>query len=488
MIEHTTNMPQLPKGWAWARLEDICSHNKEKGLEGAVPYLEIGDIDISTKIYSLSKKTSVKGALISRAGDILVSRVRPTRGAVAITHEKEIHVSSALTVLRPILETSSKYIHFFLAWNDSFLTFLGANSTGTMYPTVKEDFILQYRIPLSPLPEQHRIAAKIEELLTKLDAGVEALNKLRIQLKSYRQAVLKAAFEGKLTAEWRKTHKGELEPSSALLKRIKAKRAENIVKYKELPPMDVSNLLELPEEWVWTRIGEVFDVYVGATPSRSRPEYWSGNIPWVSSGEVAFCRIHNTKESITELGLSKTSTNRHQPGTVLLGMIGEGKTRGQAAILDISACNNQNSAAIRVSECGMPPEYIYYYLEYYYKITRTLGSGNNQPALNKSRVQLMTFPFTTVAEQDRIVQEIERHLSVADQIERTIELGQKQSEILRKSILKKAFEGKLAPQEPNDEPAEKLLERIRAEKASQQSSSNAARSRNKRNLSQGRLV
>jgi type I restriction enzyme S subunit len=103
----------------------------------------------------------------------------------------------------------------------------------------------------------------------------------------------------------------------------------------------------LPSTWRWCGLGEVFGVYVGATPSRGDPSLWHGEVPWVSSGEVAFCRVSTTEEKITAKGLANTSTRVHPRGTVLLGMIGEGKTRGQAAILDIEACNNQNCAAIR---------------------------------------------------------------------------------------------------------------------------------------------
>lgn len=102
----------------------------------------------------------------------------------------------------------------------------------------------------------------------------------------------------------------------------------------------------------------------------------------MSSGEVAFNRIKATRESISAKGLDNSSTNLHPPGTVLLGMIGEGKTRGQVAILDIEACNNQNSAAIRVSETDVLPEYVYSFLEKEYEETRRRGSGGNQPALN----------------------------------------------------------------------------------------------------------
>ncbi|MGZ3382969.1 MAG: restriction endonuclease subunit S, partial [Isosphaeraceae bacterium] len=115
-------------------------------------------------------------------------------------------------------------------------------------------------------------------------------------------------------------------------------------------PLDASSLPSLPDAWVWATIGQLFDVFVGATPSRGNPGFWNGDIPWVSSGEVAFGRIRDTREKITNEGLGNPQTRLHPAGTVMLAMIGEGKTRGQAAILDIPAAHNQNCASIRVSD------------------------------------------------------------------------------------------------------------------------------------------
>ena len=156
-------------------------------------------------------------------------------------------------------------------------------------------------------------------------------------------------------------------------------------------------------------------------------------------------------------------------------MIGEGKTRGQVSILDIPACNSQNSAAIRVSEPGFPPEYVFYYLWSQYEATRQIGSGNNQPALNKSRVQEIALPLPPLAEQRRIIAEVERRLSVVQQAEGAVEASLKQAERLRQSILKQAFSGKLVPQDPNDEPASALLERIRAEREAAEAAAKSSR-------------
>jgi type I restriction enzyme S subunit len=127
----------------------------------------------------------------------------------------------------------------------------------------------------------------------------------------------------------------------------------------------------------------------------------------------------------------------------MLAMIGEGKTRGQAAILNTEAAHNQNTAAILVSNTPCSSKYLYYFLQLNYENTRRVGSGNNQKALNKERVRALKFPFTSFEEQYQIVTEIESRLSACDSIEQTVDKALTQAEAMRQSILKKAFEGKL---------------------------------------------
>jgi type I restriction enzyme S subunit len=141
-------------------------------------------------------------------------------------------------------------------------------------------------------------------------------------------------------------------------------------KYVEPEKVDTADLPELPNGWAWVNIGYLFDVKIGATPSRQKDEYWNGNVPWVSSGEVAFGRIKSTREKITVEGLNNSSAKLNPTGTVLLAMIGEGRTRGQAAILDIAAANNQNAAAILCSHTPIPPEWVFYWFMFRYEETR----------------------------------------------------------------------------------------------------------------------
>ena len=355
---------------------------------------------------------------------------------------------------------------------------------------------------LPSLSEQRAIVAKIETLFSDLDKGIDDLKTAQAQLKVYRQAVLKKAFEGELTKQWRE-QQTNLPAAEALLTQIREERRkhceqqiegwENVVtaweengkegkkpgkpkgikSVEEFREIELQKMSKIPSFWRWVKLGNTFQVFVGSTPSRSKPEYWeNGENNWVSSGEVKFSSIFHTKEKITNEGLNNTSTSVHPVGTVMLAMIGEGKTRGQAGILEIEACHNQNTAAIRVSQIGFLPKFLFHYLFLKYERNRGIGSGNNQKALNQSRIMDFDYPLCSVQEQHQIVREIESRLSVCDSVEQTITESLEKAKALRQSILKKAFEGSLlspaeieqCKQAPDYEAASALLDKIKAEK------------------------
>jgi len=324
-------------------------------------------------------------------------------------------------------------------------------------------------LPLPPFNEQQRIVQKIDTLFAQIDRGQDAVREVQKLLIRYRQSVLKAAVTGELTADWRAERAGTLEHGRDVVARIQQGRCSQRNARPENSASSVSGSAkppDLPAGWVWAKMEQLFDVYGGATPSRREPKNWMGNILWVSSGEVAFCRIRDTKEKITELGFNSCSTKLHPVGTVLLAMIGEGKTRGQAAILDVPACNNQNAAAIRVSETVVPSEFVYYYLLSTYDANRLKGQGGNQPALNGNKVKNFQLPVCSVDEMNEIVRVVDERFSNIEAMENWCRTELERSDSLRQAILKKAFAGKLVPQDATDEPAGTLLARIEAAKPS----------------------
>lgn len=340
--------------------------------------------------------------------------------------------------------------------------------TGTTIKHLTKESLQRYTLPIPPLAEQHRIVAKIEELTACSETARQALDAIPPLLEKFRQCVLAAAFRGDLTREWRKNNP-LIEPARVLLERISVERGKQIREARSLSGVsdleqgDIQTQPALPDGWQWSNLGECFEVCVGATPSRKELSYWEGGIPWVSSGEISFCRIQATRETISAAGLKKSSTSLHPRGTVLVGMIGEGKTRGQVAILDVPACNNQNSAAIRVSQTEISPDYVYHWLESQYESNRRIGSGNNQQALNKRRVQAIPIPMAPLDEQREILSKIQAQLEILKLFEVALENGMTRLSSLDRSILSKAFRGELVVQDQKDELAAVLLHRIRTE-------------------------
>ena len=414
--------------WTEYALEDLLSY------EQPTPYI------VESTDYSDNYKTPVL-----TAGKSFI---------IGFTNETNGIYDKLPVIIFDDFTTSTQYVNFPFKVKSSAMKILTANTDLVLpkfifyrmqiiefdHSTHKRYWIQQYskiKVKIPSLPEQEKIVAKIEELFSELDNGVETLKKTKQQLAVYRQAVLKEAFEGNYTLDYRKNM-----CDSTAENDFKSIKIPNPI-YKDTSGDENEIKLSLPPEWIKVRMGDVFTVEVGSTPSRRIPEYWNGDIPWVSSGEVHFNSIFETEECITQNGLDHASTNVHPIGTIMLAMIGEGKTRGQAAILNNPAAHNQNTAAILVSQTPCQPKYIYYFLQMNYENTRRVGSGNNQKALNKERVRALRFPFASFEEQKIIVEEIESRFSVCESIEKTVDTALQQAEAMRQSILKKAFEGDL---------------------------------------------
>jgi type I restriction enzyme S subunit len=211
-----------------------------------------------------------------------------------------------------------------------------------------------------------------------------------------------------------------------------------------VPPPKADELEALPDTWAWAAVSEIGEVQLGGTPSRKEASYWDGDVPWVSSGEVANCRISNTRETITEAGLANSSAKLYPAGTVLIAMIGEGKTRGQSAILDIEASTNQNAAGVLPDREIVNPEYVWRWALAQYEVTRAVGRGGNQPALNGQKVRELTIPLPPLEEQCEIIRRVDQLLALADSLKQRIEIASKLVERSSQAVLTKAFRGELS--------------------------------------------
>jgi type I restriction enzyme S subunit len=465
--------------------------------------ISYGKIDLRKVGYldGLSQEIIEKYKLL--CGDILFSHINSDqhlgKTAIFCLDNTTLLHGMNLLLIRPNRElVVPEFLNYLCGHYRSSGVFISIAQHAVNQSSINQTKLNDLTIPLPPLPEQHRIVAKIEDVFTTLDAGVEELKKIKAQLKRYRQSVLKHAFEGKLTEEWRQAHKHELEPASVLLDRIKQERHKTAKgKYKELPPRDTTDLPELPKGWVWSNFEELKKAQrnaIKAGPfgsSLKKESYVPHGYRIYGQEQVirqnpSYGNYYIGEEKYTELKSCAV-----KPGDILISLVG---TIGKVLILpEDSEPGIINPRLIKLSleERLVDNKYIKAYIES--STVRdffTLAShGETMEILNLGILRTLPIPVPSPTEQHKIVSEIERRFSVADEIEKTTDHSLKQSERLRQSILRRAFEGKLVPQEPNDEPAEKLLERIRQERARQQAERKPARSsRNKSNTKQMGLV
>jgi type I restriction enzyme S subunit len=225
----------------------------------------------------------------------------------------------------------------------------------------------------------------------------------------------------------------------------------------------------LPESWVWTTIGEVAETTSGDTPFRKRPEYYTdGIIPWVKSGELRDGIISEVEESITEEALDKSSAKVFPRGTPVVALYGA--TVGRTGILAVDAATNQAVCAMFALDNTFTSKFITYWLQQQRAILIGLSSSGAQPNISQRIVRAFPFPLASLAEQRRIVAEVDRRLSVVAALEAEVEAALARAARLRQSILKRAFEGRLLSpvtvgairELPDYEPASALLARIKA--------------------------
>ena len=358
--------------------------------------------------------------------------------------------------------------------------------TGSTRLKLTSSAMKQIPMAVAPAIEQTRIIAKLEELLSDLDAGVAELKAAQRKLKQYRQSLLKAAVEGALTAEWRARNK-PAETGAQLLQRILTERrarweAKQLAKFKEqgkAPPKDwqkkypepvqpdASGLPQLPQGWVWATIDQIAQVGTGVTPLRSKSAYFNeGTIPWVTSGALNSEAVASATELVTELALKECRLELYPVGSLLVAMYGEGKTRGKCSELRIPATINQAIAAIVLEPAAQSCKaYLKAFLLDSYEKMRAQASGGVQPNLNLQIVKAIALPLPPCSEQAEITQLLDGQFDQISQQQIAVQVSLQQSTAQRQNILRAAFSGQLVPQDPHDEPASVLLERIRAERA-----------------------
>jgi type I restriction enzyme S subunit len=412
-------------GWIETTLEDACikisdgTHHSPKEqydepADGLYKYvtaknIRMAGLDLANLTYVTQKiHREIYNRCNPELGDVLLTKDGVNAGDVAInTLDEEFSLLSSVALLKPkrdLLEP--KFLRYYIESPEGAKRLLG-EMRGAAIRRIILRSINAASIPLPPLPEQRRIVARIEELFSRLDAGVAALRQAKAQLQRYRQSVLSAAVTGQLTQAWR-------EKADVTL-----------------------------SEWESVTIDDISEVKTGKTPKRDEPQFWrNGTIPWLTSSATSNDFTHEADQFVTKAALD-SGLKLFEPGTLLLAMYGEGKTRGQVTEITFQATCNQACAAIILNDARAFRPFVKLRLQECYEQTRKAASGGNQPNLNLSKVREIPLQLPPLAEQHQIVAEVEARTTAIEHLEAELDRQITRSKRLRQATLRSAFTGRL---------------------------------------------
>ncbi|MEJ8455820.1 restriction endonuclease subunit S [Xanthomonas oryzae pv. oryzae] len=429
---------ELPGGWVETTIGEICAMGPKSAWDDG---MEIGFVPMShapTNFrgplnYEARRWHEVKKAYTHfENDDVIFAKVTPCfeNGKAALVAGLPNGAgagSSEFHVLRRRDAGISPSYLLAVIKSAQFLREGEENMTGAVgLRRVPRAFVENFPVRLPPEAEQKRIAQKLDALLAQVDTLKARIDAIPALLKRLRQAVRASALKGDL----------------------------------------ISDSKEDFSAWNECTLSDLASVETGKTPDRSEANYWqAGSIPWVTSAATGLSFCKEAKEFVTPLALRECSLKLFSPGTLLLAMYGEGKTRGQVTELKIQAACNQACAAISVNGELALQSFVKLRLEENYEAIRKMAVGGNQPNLNLGKVREIQFSLPSIATQTEIVRRVEQLFAYADQLEAKVATAKQRIDALTQSLLAKAFRGELVPQDPSDEPASALLERIRTQRA-----------------------
>ncbi|WP_335924792.1 restriction endonuclease subunit S [Shewanella indica] len=495
-IPETWTKTTLGECFKWGSGGTPKSGNSEY-YGGSIPWLVIGDLNDG--VINKSDQTITEQGLENSSAKLvdegtLLLAMYGSIGKLGIAGMK-LATNQAIAFAEKN-EIETKYIFSFLRYIRPQLSKLGKGAT---QQNISQTVIKAFPFPLAPLNEQKRIVAKIEELFSELDNGIAVLKTAREQLKVYRQAVLKHAFEGKLTAQWREENADKLESPEQLLERIQQEREARYLqqlkewkaavkewedtgkegkkpgKPKEPPQLDLLKSA-LPFGWLtvslnWLLTTEKKPMTTGPFGTAlKKSEHQSDGIPVLGIENIGNGKfIPGNKIFVTEKKAEELTSFKVHPGEIVISRSG---TVGEICEVPDKVNNALISTnLLRVSldnNVILSPFFVLMFQGGEVKLqVKDLCKGSSREFLNQSILSSIKYPVCGLEEQRALLEQLDTIFSNIEQQDKEITVSLEKSETLRQSILKKAFSGQLVPQDPSDEPASELLARIQAEKAAE---------------------
>ncbi|MCP3475839.1 restriction endonuclease subunit S [Bradyrhizobium sp. CCGUVB1N3] len=501
-------MTHIPATWVLCTIADVTAPvqtiDAAKSQDRDILYVDISSIDNIANRIAEPKRLRLSSApsrarQVVKSGDVLFATVRPYLRNIAQVPESldgEI-ASTGFSVLRAVDGVIPSYL-FYKSISRDFVAALTGEQYGVSYPAVKDNQVRAQPFELPPTNEQRRIVAKIEELFSEIDKGVESLKTAQEQLTAYRQAFLKHAFEGMLTADWRTKHSNKLETSNTVLANVRAERAaryaaatdewhqavadwraagqvgkkptnpERILDQPDITPEELNSLPPLPPSWAWVRLGELFSSspqnglykpasgYGSGTPIIRIDSFYDGAL----TRDVEFKRLKLSPDEIRKYLV--------EHGDLLINRVNSIEYLGKCALvtnLTEQTVFESNIMKLSILSSNLNGAYIAYFLSSHggrSRLCRNAKHAVNQASINQTDVALTPIPLPPIAEQREIIGLVDKALTQTEMLASELAHQGRRSEALRQSILKRAFSGQLAVQELNDEPASALLNCIRA--------------------------